>query len=131
VRNRYSTNEADLPRDKAYSDWDAERIRRWARRIGPSAEEVVDRIFASVRFEEQGYNPSLAILRLSHRYGAERLERACAIAIKTGIRSPRYSHIEPVLKTNQDKMDESAVPDSPGDEDAGGYVRGAGYYGGE
>lgn len=131
VRNRYSTNEADLPRDKAYSDWDAERIRRWARRIGPSAEEVVDRIFASVRFEEQGYNPSLAILRLSHRYGAERLERACAIAIKTGIRSPRYSHIEPVLKTNQDKMDESVVPDSPGDEDTGGYVRGAGYYGGE
>lgn len=130
VRNRYSTNEADLPRDRAYSDWDAERIRRWAERIGPGTKEVVDRIFSSVRFEEQGYNPALAVLRLSHRYSAERLERACGIAIASGVRSPRYSSIEPILKTNQDKMD-AAMAVGEADPDEGGYVRGAGYYGGD
>ena len=30
ARNRYSTHEGDLPKEKSYSGWDADRIRRWA-----------------------------------------------------------------------------------------------------
>lgn len=124
--NAYSTNEADLPQGRSYSDWDAARIRRWANRIGTSCADVVDRVFASVRFDEQGFNAALAVLRLSHKYGAERLERACSIALASGLRSPRYRHIEPILATNQDRLDDRG---DAGDD--GGWVRGAGYYGEE
>lgn len=123
--NRYSTREHDMPQGRSYSDWDAPRIRRWADRVGRSCSEVVGRIFGSVAFDEQGFNAALAVLRLSHRYGSERLERACSMALATGRRSPRYRDIEPVLRSNQDKMEARAAT---GPE---GYVRGAGYYGGD
>ena len=122
--NAYSTNELDLPQGRSCSDWDAGRIRRWAARIGESCSDVVDRVFSSVRFDEQGFNAALAVLRLSHKYGAERLEKACSMALSSGIRSPRYRHIEPILATNQDKVDDRG---DSGDD--GGWVRGADYYG--
>lgn len=130
ARNRYSTHEADMPHGKSYSDWDAERIRRWGGRVGPACSEVVERIFQSVRFDEQGFNAALAVLRLSHRYSAQRLERACGMAHSAGKRSPRYRDVEPILKANQDKLAVARAGDGggPGEEEAG-YVRGAGFYG--
>jgi transposase len=124
MANRYSTIEAHLPKEKRYGDWDAQRIRDWALRIGPACVGVVERIFQSVKFDEQGFNAALAVLRLSKKYSAERVERACDIALSSGIRSPRYAHIGPILETNQDKMDADTkiAADS-------GYIRGAEYYG--
>ena len=129
ARNRYSTAPADLPRGKSYSDWDADRIRRWSMRVGPSCADVVDRVFASVRYDEQGFNACLAVLRLEHRYSRERLERACSMALGSGIPSPRYAHIEPILKTDQDRA--LARGGENDDDDGAGYVRGAVYYGGD
>lgn len=124
VTNRYSTRESDLPKDKSYSDWSADRIRNWARRIGDACTEVVNRIFCSVAHDEQGFNATLAILRLSHKYGADRLEKACFMSLSTGKRSPRYRDIEPILKSNQDKIiQEANIPNQPA-----GYIRGAAYY---
>lgn len=130
ARNRYSTNEGDMPDGKRYREWDAGRIRRWADRVGPSCREVVDRIFQRVEFEEQGYNAALAVLRLSHRYTAQRLERACGMALAAGRPSPRYRDLKPVLETNQDRLaDARAAGDGGAGEDEAGYVRGAGFYG--
>ena len=123
AKNRYSTRASDVPKDHSFSDWDSARIRAWAKRIGASCSEVIDRIFCSVEFEEQGYNAALAVLRLSNKYGRERLEKAACMALDTGVRSPRYAHLEPILKTNQDKALRA-------DDDPTGYVRGAGFYGG-
>ena len=72
-------------------------------------------------------NACLAVLRLEHRYGRDRLEKACSMALESGVGSPRYAHIEPILKTDQDRLTERA--DADDDCDAG-YVRGADYYGG-
>lgn len=88
ARNRYSTHEADLPDGRPYSDWDAGRMRRWAERVGPSCAGVVERIFQSAEFEERGFSAALAVLRLSHKYSAQRLERACGMALATGRRPP-------------------------------------------
>ena len=44
------------------------------------------------------------------------------MALGSGIASPRYAHIEPILKTGQDQ-----VPDRDDDDDDDG----AGYYGGD
>ena len=130
ARNRYSTHEGDMPKGRSYSDWDAGRIRRWAERVGPSCAGVVERIFRSVEFEEQGFNAALAVLRLSHKYSVPRLERACSMALATGRRSPRYRDVEPILRGNQDRMADARAEDDGGPgEDEAGYVRGAGFYG--
>lgn len=129
VVNEYSTVDAHMPKSHAFQDWDAGRIRRWALRVGPCCAGVVERIFQSVRFEEQGYNPCLAVLRLTHRYPSERVERACGMVLESGVRTPKYAHIKPILETGQDKARE----EGDGDEGGGGgrgYVRGADYYGG-
>lgn len=123
ARNRYSTRGSDMPEGRAWSDWDAPRIRAWASRVGPSCSELVDRVFACYEFDEQGFNAALAVLRLSRRYTPARLERACGMALATGKRSPRYRDVEPVLRSGQDR--------APAGEASGdcGYVRGAGFYG--
>ena len=128
VRNKYSTNDADMPEGKSYSDWDSKRIRKWAMRVGPACTGVIERIFQSVRFDEQGFNACLAVLRLEHKYPRDRVEKACSMALESGIPSPRYAHIEPILKTGQDmRAADGGIYD---DDDTGGYVRGAEYYGG-
>lgn len=125
--NKYATRECDIPESKIYREWDADRIRRWADRIGPACAGCVNRIFESVKFDEQGFDAALAILRLSKAYSAQRLETACALAL-VKIASPRYKHIKPILETNQDKAC-SGVSECPEPvQEAGGYVRGSDYY---
>lgn len=126
VANKYSTRDGDIPKEKVWREWDADRIRRWADRIGPATSGCVNRIFESVRVAEQGFDAALALLRLSRAYSPERLERACAIALDK-VSSPRYRHVKPILESNQDKIE--GKPAQP--QERGGYVRGAGYYGGE
>lgn len=123
----YRTHDGDLPDGKGYQPWDEHRVRDWATRIGANTLTVVDRIFAAVPVTEQGLDPALAVLRLSRRFTAGRVEAACTIALEANIRSPRYSHVRPILDTGQDKTS-TTVSSSSGE--GGGYVRGAAYYGG-
>lgn len=127
VVNEYRTHDADLPAGPKYRHWDQDRVRQWAQRIGPAAQIVVDRIFESVPVAEQGVNPALAVLRLTRRYSAERVEAACQIALARHIRSPRYAHLRPILETGQDRR---PLPNSEPPTETGGYVRGADYYAG-
>ena len=120
-KNRYSTYESDLPEGRSYSGWDS----RWAERIGLSCGVVIERFFQSVKFDEQGFNAALAVLRLSHKYTNERLENACLIALNSGKRTPKYRDIEPSLKTNQDKFNTSYKESTSNCEPDISYVRGA------
>ena len=129
VRNEYSTHDADLPAGDRYQPWDAARVRAWAERIGPATVTVVERIFESVPIIEQGLDPALAVLRLSRRFSATRVEAACALALVGRIRSPRYAHLEPLLATGQDKT-ASLRPPLEEPAEVGGFVRGADYYAG-
>jgi hypothetical protein len=47
------------------------------------------------RLDEQAVDPALAVLRLSKRYSAQRLENACSLALQS-VASPRYAHIGPI-----------------------------------
>jgi hypothetical protein len=131
VNNKYSTHPQDMPDQFQKPEWNDERIKRWAHSIGTNAGDVIDRLFDSVKIKEQGYNPSLSVLRLGKSYSDARHETACELAL-TKIRTPRYHHIKAILASNQDKLylekkpspDKSSAPPS-------GYVRGALYYGGE
>ena len=127
--NQYATNDADLPPGPGYQQWDQDRVRAWAERIGANTQEVVDRIFAAVPVAEQGLNPALAVLRLSRRYSHQRLEAACAVALASRVPSPRYAHLRPILESGQDKTGEAFLTQD--DLEATGYVRGADYYAGD
>ena len=123
--NKYSTNEADLPGKTMWKPWDRRRCEQWARRIGPDCATVIGKLFAVERLDEQGIEPALAVLRLSQRYSAQRLENACALALRS-VASPRYSHIRPILESGQDRTGE--IPGDGSDGSAGGWVRGGDYY---
>lgn len=126
-KNQYITRKDDLPHGAGYQPWDQERVLDWARRVGPSTVVVVSRVFESVPIPEQALDPALAVLRLSQRFSAIRVEAACALALKGRIRSPRYSHLHPILATGQDKVPVGA-PLEAQQEASGGFVRGSDYY---
>lgn len=87
-KNQYSTHPEDMPEKFKFTPWNEERIQKWASSIGTYTGEVVERIFQTVVIKEQGFNPVLAVLRLSNKYSEARLEAACEFAITSGIRKP-------------------------------------------
>jgi hypothetical protein len=127
--NEYRANDADLPAGEKYRQWDPPRVREWAGWIGPAAVTVVNRIFESVPVDGQGLDAALAVLRLSRRYSAERVEAACRLALAGRVPSPRYAHLQPILATKQDKAAGLRPPRDAAAEH-GGYARGAEYYAG-
>ena len=129
ISNRYSTHPEDMPDRFQQPEWDDVRITKWAYAIGIYTGEVIDRIFAGVKVKEQGYNPSLSVLRLSKTYSEVRLEIACEMAL-THVRTPRYHHLKSILAANQDQTYLEQKKASEKKPAAGGYVRGAAYYGG-
>lgn len=84
---------------------------------------MIGRLFAMERLDEQGVEPALAILRLSKRYSAQRLENACSLSLRS-IASPRYSRIRPILEFGQD----ATGGITGGAVDDAGWVRGGDYY---
>jgi hypothetical protein len=131
VVNAYRTHDADLPDGLRYRQWDAERVREWAGRIGEDTTTVVNRIFESVPVDEQGLDAALAVLRMTRRYSAARVEAAAGIALASRVRSPRYAHLRPILETNQDDPGGRDVWTTPATaSEPAGYVRGADYYAG-
>ena len=128
--NEYRTHDSDLPDGPQYRQWDAPRIREWAARIGENNTIVVNRIFESVPVDEQGISAALAVLRMTRRYSADRVEAAAGVALASRVRSPRYAHLRPILETRQDDPAGREAWSTPAAEPAG-YVRGADYYAGD
>ena len=119
--NSYSTDPAHMPESFAKPDWDDERIRRWAGRVGPSCAAVIDRIFDGAKLKEQAYNPALSVLRLSKKYGEERLEAACAHALPR-LRSPRYRHLKAILDSGLDAHPAPVPGKAPGPAGSCGHL---------
>lgn len=135
--NEYRTHDTDLAGGPRYRQWDAVRVREWAGRIGENTTTVVNRIFESVPVDEQGLDAALAVLRLTRRFSAARVEAAAQVALASRVRSPRYAHLRPILDTHQDDPGRRRPHFEPSGDIAqtehaepAGYVRGADYYAG-
>ena len=104
MANQYRTDKKDMPKGSGFTEWDEERIRRWAKDIGPATEVVIERILSSRTIVEQAFNTALAVLHLTNRFEKERIERASDIALAQ-VHSPRYRHLNSILssKTDQDE----------------------------
>ena len=128
--NQYRTLEEHLPDKAHHPEFDETRIRKWADSVGPKTIQVIDKIFNSVKFKEQGYNPCLSILRLSSKHGKQLLERACELALQH-FNTPRYKHINAYLLEQIGK--DSALSNINDEErkkqvNKGAHIRGAAYY---
>jgi len=100
---RHTTQSSHMPvSHRAHAEWSPSRLIDWAATIGPKTAELVQAILTERYHPEQGYRSCLGILRLRKKYGAERLEEACAKAVAARARS--YRHVESVLKTGLDRM---------------------------
>ena len=91
------------------------------------AQETFLRFVRAEGYRERGrpaYNPALAVPDLSKRYGEAALEAACGYALERA-EHPRCRFIRSILASGA----AGAGGDGP-DDAPGGYIRGAGYYGG-
>ncbi len=108
VRYQHTTLAEHMPQShQAISKWTPERIQRWAAKIGENTKQFITQLIASRSFPQQAFRSCLGLLRLGSRFGEQRLEKACAIALKTG--ATRYQQVETILKN---KMDSASVDKS-------------------
>ena len=92
---------------RRYRDWTHERIRHEAQAVGPDAAVLVDVILRSRPHPEQGFRSCVGILRLVKRYGAERVDAACARALVLGTRS--YTSVAAILKNRRERAPSGAA----------------------
>ncbi len=124
-RGQHTTTTTHMPKShQAHAEWSPTRILAWAATVGPETAKLAEAILASRPHPEQGYRSCLGILRLSKKYGAERLEVACGRAMAVGARS--YRHVESMLKLGLDRLapDGADGASRPTHEN----IRGRGYY---
>lgn len=124
-RSKHTTAPEHMPKShRAHQEWTPSRLIEWAKKIGPSAAEVVEEIMRRRPHPEQGYRSCLGILRLSKRYGPERLEAACRRAAT--FRGYSYRSVESILKSGLDAVGPRVREDRglPRHEN----IRGSGYY---
>src|SRR5271165_3026451 len=107
---------------RRYRDWTHERILREAGAIGDDTKALVEVILRSRPHPEQGFRSCIGILGLSKRYGAERVDAACAKALALGTRS--YGSVSAILKNAQENKAAPSDPPSLFHEN----IRGPGYY---
>jgi transposase len=128
---QYRTMDEHMPqKHRKSSEWNAERFISWAQTMGANIAEVIRSVLAGCKVEQQGYRTCMGILKMSDKYGVERLEAACARALGY-TPHPTYRNIAAILKSGQDKVSSPQnVKDNIGIE-RHSFVRGAKYYGGD
>lgn len=123
---QYSTVAEHMPKDhQEYLQWNGERFRSWASRIGVNTHIVVSKILSSNKIEQQGYRSCMGLLQLANKHSAELLEAACQKAL-TFSSSPSYKNIKNILVTRKNELlpNEKAVKACI----PHGITRGADYY---
>lgn len=124
---RYTTDPAHMPAShRAHLKWSPGKLVDWGAGIGPDVGSVVKRILEARPHPEQGYRACLGLMRLSRRYGQQRMSSACTRALACGAIS--YSSIKSILAEGLDRLPlpDQADPAPPPPEHCN--LRGAGYW---
>jgi transposase len=129
-RGRHTTKPEHMPKAHLkHLEWTPSRMVHWAGSIGPNTQALVEAILADRPHPEMGYRSCLGILRLSkaEQYGPERLEPACARALRSGARS--FHHVASILKHGLDRVPlRETTAETPGEPTIHENIRGQGYY---
>lgn len=127
---QYSTIVEHMPEDhQQYLEWNGDRFRKWAEKIGNNTYKVIDAILTSSRVEQQNYRSCIGILKLADKYSVERLETSCQKALSYTAQ-PSYKSIKNILTMGQDKA-QSVNSKTETTQNNHGITRGASYYGGK
>ena len=125
---QYSTITEHMPQDhQKYLEWNGDRFRQWAERIGINTYTVVNAILTSKSVEQQTYRGCMGLLKLAEKYSARRLEAACQKALSYTA-SPSYKSIKNILVTGSDQTGSSGEDSTTTQPKAHGITRGADYY---
>lgn len=113
---------------RRHLEWTPSRLVAWASKVGASTQMLVEKILESRRHPEQGYKTCLGLLRLTKKYGDERVEAASARALS--VRAYSYRHVKSILEHG---LDRQAVLPTGADEPSAvpvehENIRGAKYY---
>ena len=107
-RGRHTTIAEHMPSShRRYRDCTHQRIRREAAAVGDNTVILADVILRSRPHPEQGFRSCVGILRLVKRYGAERVDAACARALVLGTRS--YTSVAAILKNRRERAPSGAA----------------------
>lgn len=132
-KGQYSTITEHMPSShQQYLEWNGDRFRQWAKRIGSSTYQTVDAILTSKLVEQQSYRSCMGLLKLADKYSVDRLEAACCKAL-TFTATPSYKSIKNILDTGSDRTasaDKAVVTDShtSSGKNSHALTRGADYY---
>jgi transposase len=110
---------------REYAEWTPERMANWAAQTGPCTRELVSKMMAANLHPQQAFRACMGVIGLAKIFSAERVEAACARALRFGAHG--YRNVKTILEKGLDK--EEAPPQTPlleaVDHD---NVRGAEYY---
>ena len=128
-KGQYSTITEHMPEShQKYLEWNGDRFRKWAERIGINTSKVVDALLTSGRVEQQSYRSCMGLLKLADKYSVDRLEAACQKALLYTA-SPSYKSIKNILATGQDKTEiDSSKSTNTCTQNKHALTRGADYY---
>jgi len=122
---KFTTLEEHRPKShQRYLDWTPGRLVEWAHKTGPQCAKVVEQILKDKPHPEMGYRSCMGIIRLGKGVGPERLEAACARALRFGTCS--YRSIKSILENGLDRQDPQ--PELPLNSPTHENVRGQTYY---
>ena len=126
-KGAHTTTPEHMPAShRAHSEWTPQRLIAWGERIGAATAGVVRWQMEHRPHPEQGYRACLGLLRLERKYGADRLEAACARA--QSIRSPTYRSVNSILSSALDRQNVPPEPDKQASLPLHDNVRGPDYY---
>ncbi|MGI6526231.1 MAG: IS21 family transposase [Caldicoprobacterales bacterium] len=127
-KGQYSTILEHMPEDhQKYLEWNGDRFRKWAERVGNKTYQVVDAILTSKRVEQQAYKSCMGLLKLADKHSVERLEAACNKALSYTA-APSYKSIKNILTAGQDKLLQPEQKEPESTSNRYGITRGADYY---
>ncbi len=125
-KGRHSTVKEHMPRShQKWAEWTPQRFIRWAAKIGPHTQSLIENVLNCRAHPQQGFRSCLGILRLAKSYGNDRLEAACRRAVDIGGTS--YRSVQSILKHN---LDQKPLPDQCSKSQPIEHIniRGARYY---
>ena len=100
-RGHYSTHTKHMPENHVkHLKMTPEKIMRWAARVGCQTSELAEAILRRKEHPAQGYRAILGVMTLSGKYGEDRLEKACGMALREN--SLRVKDVKLILQQQLD-----------------------------
>lgn len=88
---------------RAHAQWTPSRILEWAAKVGPNTAAMAEELMRRRQHPEQGFRACLGLIRLKDTYDEQRLERACARALRC--RAFSYKSVVSILRHKLEQVE--------------------------